>query len=74
MNSLTTIKTTRNMFDISCSIVVYNNPVEDVRKVVESHHKTSKLLVIENCGHVVNIEKWEVFNTEVIKYLRNQKV
>ena len=44
-----------------------------VRKVVEGHYKSSKLLVIENCGHVVNVEKWEVFNTEVIQYLQNQK-
>jgi pimeloyl-ACP methyl ester carboxylesterase len=44
-----------------------------VRKVVESHSKSSKLLVIENCGHVVNVEKWEVFNLEVIQYLQNQK-
>ena len=44
-----------------------------VRKVVEKHYKSSKLLVIENCGHVVNVEKWEVFNTEVIAYLKNQK-
>ena len=44
-----------------------------VRKVVERHFKTSKLLVIENCGHVVNVEKWEIFNLEVIKYIRSQK-
>ena len=44
-----------------------------VRKVVESHFKTSKLLVIENCGHVVNVEKWEIFNLEVIKYIRSHK-
>ncbi len=44
-----------------------------VIKVVESHYKSSKLLVIENCGHVVNVEKWEVFNIEVIQYLLNQK-
>jgi pimeloyl-ACP methyl ester carboxylesterase len=43
-----------------------------VRKVVESHYKSSKLLVIENCGHVVNVEKWEIFNTEVIQYLKSQ--
>jgi pimeloyl-ACP methyl ester carboxylesterase len=43
-----------------------------VRKVVESHYKTSKLLVLENCGHVVNVEKWELFNSEVIQYIKNQ--
>ena len=44
-----------------------------VRKVVESHYRSSKLCVIQNSGHVVNVEKWEVFNLEVIQYLQNQK-
>ena len=44
-----------------------------VRKVVESHYKTSQLVVIENCGHVVNVEKCEIFNSEVIKYIKNHK-
>lgn len=43
-----------------------------VRKVVENHYKSSKLLVLENCGHVVNVEKWELFNSEVIQYIKNQ--
>ena len=43
-----------------------------VRKVVESHYKTSQLVVFENCGHVVNLEKWELFNSEVIQYIKNQ--
>jgi hypothetical protein len=45
-----------------------------VRKVVESHYKTSQLVVFENCGHVVNVEKWEIFNSEVIQYIKNQKM
>jgi pimeloyl-ACP methyl ester carboxylesterase len=28
-----------------------------VRKVVESHYKSSKLFVVANCGHVVNVEQ-----------------
>ncbi len=41
-----------------------------VKKVVEFHKNTSQLCIIENCGHVVNIEKWEIFNQEVIQYLK----
>jgi len=41
-----------------------------VRKVVASHYKTSKLYVIEKCGHVVNVEQYEIFNTEVIAFIQ----
>ena len=37
-----------------------------VRKVVERHYKSSKLFVIEKCGHVVNVEQPFIFNKEVI--------
>jgi pimeloyl-ACP methyl ester carboxylesterase len=40
-----------------------------VRKVVESHYKSSKLFVIENCGHVVNVEQPVVFNNAVLSFL-----
>lgn len=43
-----------------------------IRKVVNSH-VASTLFVIENCGHVVNIEEPMVFNEEVIGYLQNIK-
>jgi pimeloyl-ACP methyl ester carboxylesterase len=42
-----------------------------VKKVVERHYKSSKLFVIENCGHVVNIEQPNIFNKEVISFIRN---
>lgn len=41
-----------------------------VRKVVASHYKTSKLYVIEKCGHVVNVEQYEIFNSEVIAFIQ----
>ncbi len=41
-----------------------------VRKVVEKHFKSSKLFVIENCGHVVNVEQPAIFNTTVISFLQ----
>ena len=39
-----------------------------IRKIVDLH-QNSKLLVVENCGHVVNVEQPKFFNDEVIKYL-----
>ena len=40
-----------------------------VRKVVEKHYKSSKLFVVEQCGHVVNVEQPLVFNTTVIEFI-----
>ena len=44
-----------------------------VRKVVESHYKSSQLFVIENCGHVVNVEKPSAFNDAVISFINTTK-
>jgi len=44
-----------------------------VREVVKSHHKSSKLVVIENCGHVVNVEQPFSFNEEVLSFIFLQK-
>lgn len=44
-----------------------------VRKVVEKHYKSSELFVIENCGHVVNVEQPVVFNEKVILFINNNK-
>lgn len=41
-----------------------------VRKVVENHYRSSRLLVIENCGHVVNVEQPLIFNKEVLLFLK----
>lgn len=43
-----------------------------IRKVVNSHVE-STLFVIEDCGHVVNVEEPIVFNERVISYLQNVK-
>jgi pimeloyl-ACP methyl ester carboxylesterase len=43
-----------------------------VRKVVEKHYKSSKLVVIENCGHVVNVDRPIVFNEHVIAFISKQ--
>ena len=44
-----------------------------VKKVVEKHYKTSKLFVIEQCGHVVNVEQPTVFNQAVISFINDTK-
>ncbi|WP_289044419.1 alpha/beta hydrolase [uncultured Olleya sp.] len=42
-----------------------------IKKITEKHLK-STLLVIEKCGHVVNIEQPEVFNTNTIQFIKNR--
>lgn len=44
-----------------------------VRKVVESHYRTSQLFVIQNCGHVVNVEQPNAFNTAVLSFIHTTK-
>lgn len=41
-----------------------------VRQVVKNHYKSSKLFVVENCGHVVNVEQPAIFNSNVISFLK----
>ena len=43
-----------------------------IRKIVQIH-KTSDLLVAENCGHVVNVDQPKFFNTESIKFISDLK-
>jgi pimeloyl-ACP methyl ester carboxylesterase len=47
--------------------------IEDVKKMAQLEPK-GKLEIVENCGHVVNIEKAEVFNEITLDYLHQQKV
>jgi len=42
-----------------------------VRKVVANHYKSSQLCVIDECGHVVNVEQPNVFNEKVLLFIRN---
>ena len=43
-----------------------------VKKVVQVH-TSSQLFMIEDCGHVVNVEQPQLFNTMVISYLKGIK-
>jgi len=45
--------------------------IEDVKKMSE-RELNGKLEIIENCGHVVNIEKAELFNEISIEFLTDQ--
>ena len=40
-----------------------------VRLVVEKHHKSSQLFVVEKCGHVVNVEQPIIFNNAVLSFI-----
>lgn len=42
-----------------------------IKKVVETHLKAT-LFIIENCGHVVNIEQAQIFNQKSIQFIENQ--
>lgn len=44
-----------------------------IKKVVTTHLQ-STLLIIENCGHVVNIEQAETFNTKSIQFIKKQLI
>ena len=44
-----------------------------VRNVVKDHFKSSKLLVIENSGHVVNVEQPTAFNSVVVDFINSIK-
>jgi pimeloyl-ACP methyl ester carboxylesterase len=39
-------------------------------KHLVSQHKSSQLITIENCGHVVNVEQPSVFNDHTLEFLR----
>ncbi|MEY2963094.1 MAG: hypothetical protein RL754_355 [Bacteroidota bacterium] len=41
-----------------------------IRKLV-AHHKNAMLHVIQNCGHVVNVEQPDVFNQIAVKFIAN---
>ncbi|MBK9733732.1 MAG: alpha/beta hydrolase [Saprospiraceae bacterium] len=43
--------------------------LDPITKMLENV-KTAALLVVDECGHVVNIEQAKIFNEEVIKYLQ----
>lgn len=45
-----------------------------VREVVANHFKSSKLFVVENSGHVVNVEQSNIFNDTAINFIECLKL
>jgi pimeloyl-ACP methyl ester carboxylesterase len=43
-----------------------------VKEVVKNHVKTAELFIIQNCGHVVNVEQPLIFNTTVVFFLKEK--
>jgi pimeloyl-ACP methyl ester carboxylesterase len=43
-----------------------------VQKLVKRHAKTAELYVVENSGHVVNVDQPEIFNQQVIGYINKR--
>lgn len=43
-----------------------------IKKLV-AEHKSSKLVIIENCGHVVNVDAPGIFNEEAINFINHNK-
>lgn len=40
-------------------------------KHIVSQHMTSSLFVVDNCGHVVNVEQPETFNSQTIRFINS---
>ena len=40
-------------------------------KSIVVKHITSSLFVVDNCGHVVNVEQPEIFNNQTIKFIHS---
>ena len=43
-------------------------------KMIVNDHESAQLQVVEDCGHVVNVEQPEIFNNLVIDYLKTKKL
>ncbi|MFV0156939.1 alpha/beta hydrolase [Empedobacter falsenii] len=44
-----------------------------IENLIKSHTKNSELIVIEDCGHVVNVDQPHIFNEKVIAYINTIK-
>ena len=46
--------------------------LSSVKQAVTNHVKTAELFIIQNCGHVVNVEQPTIFNEAVIGHLKGK--
>lgn len=44
-----------------------------IQELTKAHTKHSELIVIEDCGHVVNVDQPQIFNDKVIEYIHRIK-
>ena len=44
-----------------------------IQNLIKTHKKHSELIVIEDSGHVVNVDQPQVFNDTVIDYIKRIK-
>lgn len=44
-----------------------------IENLIKSHTKNSELIIIEDCGHVVNVDQPQIFNEKVIAYINTIK-
>ncbi len=42
-----------------------------IQQLMKRHTNYSKLIVVENCGHVVNVDEPEIFNSEVSGFINS---
>lgn len=43
-----------------------------IKNLVKEHSRTAQLFIVENCGHVVNVDQPQIFNEKVIDFLNRQ--
>ena len=44
---------------------------EAARKFVNVHSQKAKLVIFEQCGHICNIEQYELFNKTTLAFLKS---
>jgi len=41
-----------------------------IKNLVKEHYQSAQLFIVENCGHVVNVDQPQIFNEKVIQFLK----
>ena len=45
-----------------------------IKKLVKEHYRSAQLYIVENCGHVVNVDQPQIFNEKVIEFIKGQSL
>lgn len=43
-----------------------------IKQLAKEHYKSAELFIVENCGHVVNVDQPKIFNEKVLNFLFKQ--